>query len=181
MSTSFADNQPTYMPPRMKRIILVLDGSTGQSGLFNLLLQEPLRESVTIGLSRYVVTNTPTTSGAIPDTPILDLHFNFANGAMNLTPCSSNTLASDSFILMLSGENTTQAFQPSLPLGDVRSGHVQQLIISVRDIAGAPHDPSTHKLFDWCVLELMAVETVMKRSPPYLLKVPSIQQTFDTI
>ncbi len=169
-----------YLPPTQRRITLVLDGSAGVGGRFTMTFKEPIRETNTLGLARYVVTNTPVTA-TVPNTPYLDVRFQFANGSFNLNPCVSNVLDCDSIPLLLGGLNTLQAMTPALPLGAMRSGHCQQVTITVHDVTGAPHDPSLNKLFNWCVIELVAVEQITKRTPDSLNQVPSIQQVWDTI
>jgi hypothetical protein len=165
-----------YSPPVPKRLVFYFDGTQSR---FQFQINYPIKESISVGLRAFTVAGTPVTA-TIPDTPVLRVRFE-NTGGFNINPQLSSFSEVDEIVLTLDGAITQTTYTPVMNIGTMMGGLRQHFLVNVADIAGVPHHATTNALFTYFVLELEVMETKMLTNPNWLLKVPTIQQTLDTI
>jgi hypothetical protein len=184
-------------PPVIKRMVWVLDGSLDSP--FDIQLNDRVTMSAGLVMTQYTVLNTPVT-GTVPDTPFIYLQMGHMLSGVTLSGCVSHEqrkiivqdpppnidaivgIPMDATHVALSGANTNVWMQPGKHVGIMKGGETRGFKVHVRDYIGRDHSASDNKLFDWAIFEFEIQETPHARNPLYLTnKVPTIQQTLDTI
>lgn len=166
----------TAARPLHRRLTIVLNGSNAR---FQEDLNTYMRQSSSVTLVGYHVLNTPVTA-TVPNTPYLTLEFE-QGGGFEMAPMITNTNAQNAILMPLSGLNTSRDCSGGIILGEMRGSRAGQVTISVRDHLGQRHDPSSNKLFDWLTLELVILETGRQSTPSFLIDLPQIQPTLNTL
>jgi hypothetical protein len=174
--------------PVIKRMVWVLDGSLNSP--FDINLNDRVTASAGLVMTQYTVLGAPVT-GTIPNSPFLYFQMGHMLAGLTLSGCVSNSFAKsgdiitvppDATHIALAGANTNVQLQPGKHVGTMKGGETRAFKLHVRDMTGADHSASTNKLFDWAIIEFEIQETPHARNPLYLTnKVPTIQQTLDTI
>lgn len=186
-------------PPTVKRMVWVLDGALNSP--FEINLNDRVTVSAGLVMTQYTVLNTPVTS-TVPNTPFLYFQIQHMMAGLTMSGCVSNqyrkiippvidppTPGVDEYVgipmdathIALSGVNTNVQMQPGKHVGTMKGGETRTFRVHVRDYLNREHS-STNKLFDWAIIEFEIHETPSARNPLYLVnKVPTIQQTLDTI
>lgn len=184
--------------PVIKRMVWVLDGSLNSP--FDINLNDRVTASAGLVMTQYTVLNTPVT-GTVPNTPFIYFQMGPMLTGVTLSGCVSHEkrkiipqedplpdidaivgIPPDATHIALVGANTNVQMQPGKHVGIMKGGETRAFKIHVRDYIGRDHSASTNKLFDWAIIEFEIQETPHARNPLYLTnKVPTIQQTLDTI
>lgn len=175
--------------PVIKRMVWVLDGT--KDSPFDIELNDRVTMSAGVYMTQYTVLDAPVTSG-IPNHPAIYLQMGHMLSGLTLSGCVSNTfdinqnervtIPMDATHVALSGANTNVQMQPGKQVGTMKGGETRAFKLHVRDMTGADHKASTNRLFRWAIFEFEIQETPHARNPLYLVnKVPTIQQTLDTI
>lgn len=185
-------------PPVVKRMVWVFDGSLPSP--FDIYLNDRVTVSAGLVLTQYTVTGTPL-SGSLPVTPFIYLQMDHMLAGLTLSGCVSHEkqktiirepvlpnidaimgIPPDATHVALIGATTNVQMQPGKHVGIMKGGETRALRVHVRDFIGRDHEPVNNKLFDWAIFEFEIQETPHARNPLFLVnKVPSIQQTLDTI
>jgi hypothetical protein len=190
-------------PPTIKRMVWVLDGALNSP--FEINLNDRVTVSAGLVMTQYTVLNTPVTS-TVPNTPFLYFQIQHMMAGLAMSGCVSNQYRKiipvpqppppalplppiDEFVgipmdathIALTGVNTNVQMQPGKHVGTMKGGETRSFLVHVRDYLNREHS-SSNKLFDWAIIEFEIHETPSARNPLYLVnKVPTIQQTLDTI
>lgn len=185
-------------PPYVKRMVVWLDGSLNSP--FDIDLNDRVTASAGLAMTQYTVLNTPVSDG-VPLTPFIYLQMGHMLSGITMSGCVSHEkrkiipqgegqpdldaivgIPPDATHVALSGANTNVFMQPGKHVGVVKGGETRAFKLHVRDYIGRDHNSSSNKLFDWAIFEFEIQETPHARNPLWLTnKVPSIQQTLDTI